>query len=233
MLCFGSSLLSWSLLFSEPIVLRDGSELATLRDAYDHLNKIPESERDGQEWKAAANYLIEAAERGGAVAFARIGMLRAIEQPANCAPISDLVALTLREVQQLRTDQLLSDRAVSPSLPEVMDVLVAIVSSPAKPVELSDPTSLRREREPLVSMKATDVRLIASETLQSAIVDAVRKAEPAFVDVIVERISPKSRFDTNWALKGVKFGKADREKANRAVTTVVERMQREFRLSED
>jgi hypothetical protein len=31
----------------------------------------------------------------------------------------------------------------------------------------------------------------------------------------------------------VKFGRADREKANQAVTTVVERMQREFRLSDD
>jgi len=62
---------SWSLSFSEPIVVSDGSELATLRDAYDHLNKFPKSERDAEEWKAAA-------KRG--VAFARIGVLRAIEQ---------------------------------------------------------------------------------------------------------------------------------------------------------
>jgi hypothetical protein len=51
--------------------------------------------------------------------------------------------------------------------------------------------------------------------------------------VIVQRITPKSRFDTNWALRGVKFGKANREKADKAITTVVERMQREFRLSDD
>jgi hypothetical protein len=51
--------------------------------------------------------------------------------------------------------------------------------------------------------------------------------------VIVQRITPKSRFDAKWALRGVKFGRADREKAHKAVTTAVERMQREFRLSDD
>ena len=87
---------------------------------------------------------------------------------------------------------------------------------------------MQREREPVVSIKSTDDRsLIASETLQSAITEAVQKAEPTcetFVGVVVQHITPKSRFDANWALKGVKFGRADREKANQAVTTVVERM---------
>jgi hypothetical protein len=232
----GSSVVSWSLSFSEPIVVSDGSELATLRDAHDHLNKFSPPAQDAQEWKAAAKYLIEAAERGGAVAFARISVLRVIDQQINRVPMSELVAATLREVQQLtdQADPLVSDREASLSLPGVMEVLISIVSTPAKPVELSDPTSMRRERDPVVTMKAADERrLIVSETLKSAIVEAVQKAEPAFVDVIVQRISPKSRFDTNWAIKGVKFGKADREKANRAVTTVVERMQREFRLSDD
>jgi hypothetical protein len=95
---------SWSLPFSEPIVLPDGSELATLRDAYDHLNKFPKSEQDAEEQKAAAHCLIEAAEHGGAVAFARIGMLRAMKQQADRAPTLELVDLTMREVQQLKTD---------------------------------------------------------------------------------------------------------------------------------
>jgi hypothetical protein len=228
---------SWSLPFSEPIVLPDGSELATLQHAYDHLNKFPKSEQDTEEWKAAADCLIAAAEHGGAVAFARIGTLRAMRRQADRALMGELVDRTMREVKQLRTDQvdpLSRNRETSPSLPGVMEVIVAIVSSPPVPVELSDPTSMRREREPEVSVKSTDDKsLILSETLQSAITKAVQKAEPAFVDVIVQRITPKSRFDTNWALRGVKFGKADREKANKAVMTVVERMQREFRLSDD
>jgi hypothetical protein len=227
---------SWSLPFSEPIVMPDGSELATLQDAYDHLNKFPKSEQDAEGWKAAAHCLIEAAEHGGAVAFARIGMLRAMKQQADRDPTVELVDVTMWEVQQLKTDRddpILRDQA-SLSLPGVMEAIVAIVSSPAVPVEFSNPTSMGRGPEPVVSIKPTDDRrLIASETLQSAITKAVQKAEPAFVDVIVQRITPKSRFDTNWALRGVKFGRADREKANQAVTSVVERMQREFRLSDD
>jgi hypothetical protein len=232
-----SCVVSWNLPFSEPIALPDGSELATLQDAYDHLNEFPKSEQDTEEWKAAAHCLIEAAERGGAVAFARIGMLRAMRQQADRASMGELVDRTMREVQQLTTDQvdpLSRNPEASPSLPGVMEVLVGIVSSPPVPVELSEPTSVRREREPEVPIKATeDKSLIVSETLQSAITRAVRRAEPAFVDVIVQRITPKSRFDTNWALRGVKFGKANREKADKAITTVVERMQREFRLSDD
>jgi hypothetical protein len=74
---------SWSLPFSEPVLLPDGSELATLRRAYDHLNKFPKSEQDAEEWKAAAHCLIEAAEHAGSVAFARIGILRAMKQQRN------------------------------------------------------------------------------------------------------------------------------------------------------
>ena len=232
--------MSWSLPFSEPIVLPDGSELATLRDADDHLNKFPKSDQGAEEWKAAAHCLIEAAEHGGAVAFARIAMLRAMKLQADRAPTLELVDLTMREVQQLKTDHvdpISRDREASLSLPGVMEVIVAIVSSPALPVKLSDPTSMQREREPVASIKPTDDRsLIASETLQSAITKAVKKAEPGcetFVGVIVERITPKSRLDANWALRGVRFGRADRDKANKAVTTVVERMQREVSLSDD
>jgi hypothetical protein len=231
---------SWSLQFSEPIVLPDGSELVTLRDAHDHLSKFPKSEQEVEEWKAAAHCLIEAAEHGRAVAFARIGVLRAMKQQADRTQTLELVDLTMREVQQLKVDHvdpISRDREPSLSFPGVMEVIVAIVSSPAVPVELSDPTLMERERGTEVAIKPTDDRsLIASETLQSAITKAVKKAGPpceTFVGVIVQRTTPKSRFDANWALKGVKFGRADRETANKAITTVVERMQREFRLSDD
>src|SRR5450759_1613290 len=96
-----SCVVSWSLPFSEPVLLPDGSELATLRHAYDHLNKFPKSEQDAEEWKAAAHCLIEAAEHAGSVAFARIGILRAMKQQADRDPTVELVDLTMREVQQL------------------------------------------------------------------------------------------------------------------------------------
>ena len=89
----------------------------------------------------------------------------------------------------------------------------------------------------LWTIRSTDDRqAISRRELQSAITDAVKKSDPgcaAFVYIIVEPIRPKSRFDANWAIKGVKFGKSDRGKSTQAVTTIVARMQREFRLSDD
>jgi len=72
--------------------------------------------------------------------------------------------------------------------------------------------------------------------LELAISEAVKKAASGcedFVGVIVQRNTPKSRLDPNWAIRGVKFGNADRKVADEALATVVERMQRELLLSED
>ena len=78
-----------------------------------------------------------------------------------------------------------------------------------------------------------DRSLVSRDRLQSAITEAVKKADPdceAFVGVIVQREKPKARLDANWAIRGVRFGKADRDKCSKALTTIVERMQREFVL---
>ena len=75
---------------------------------------------------------------------------------------------------------------------------------------------------------------VSRDDLQSAITEAVKKAGPdceAFVGVIVQRESPKERLGANWVVKGVKFGKADRDKSSKALATIVERMQREFVLA--
>jgi hypothetical protein len=77
---------------------------------------------------------------------------------------------------------------------------------------------------------------VSREHLQSAITEAVKKADPdceAFVGVIVQRETPKSLFAANWVLRGVKFGRADRDKSGLALATVVKRMQREFSLAAD
>jgi hypothetical protein len=78
--------------------------------------------------------------------------------------------------------------------------------------------------------------LIAAAKLELAIAEAVKKTGPgcqAFVGVIVRHVKPKSGFDDNWALRGVKFGRSDRETVNTALATIVERMRREFKLSKD
>ena len=77
---------------------------------------------------------------------------------------------------------------------------------------------------------------VAIPELELAISEAVRKAAPGcedLVGVIVRHTPPKSNLDPNWAVHGVKFGKADRKMVNEALTGVVERMQQEFLLSDD
>jgi hypothetical protein len=82
--------------------------------------------------------------------------------------------------------------------------------------------------------KSSDDRSsVSRDQLQSAITEAVKNADPGcegFAGVIVRRETPKARLDANWAVKGVRFGKADRDKSSKALTTIVERMQREFVL---
>jgi hypothetical protein len=71
--------------------------------------------------------------------------------------------------------------------------------------------------------------------LESAITEAVRTASPkcqTFVGVVLEQTKPKSRREVNWRLRGVKFGQADRNIASKALTSTIERMQREFYLAE-
>lgn len=83
--------------------------------------------------------------------------------------------------------------------------------------------------------KSSDGRSsVSHHDLQSAITEAVKKADPdceGFVGVIVQRETPKELLDANWAVKGVRFGKADRDKSSKALATIVERMQREFVLA--
>jgi hypothetical protein len=77
---------------------------------------------------------------------------------------------------------------------------------------------------------------ISREEMQAAITDAVKKADPdcgPFVGVIVERTKRSSLLEANWAIRGIKFGRADRNKAGDVVNRIVQRMQCDFNLSND
>jgi hypothetical protein len=88
----------------------------------------------------------------------------------------------------------------------------------------------------VMDLQADDRNAISRETMQAAITVAVKRADPdckPFVGVIVQRTIPKSSLETNWAIRGIKFGRADRNKAKEAVDTIVQRLQREFILSNE
>jgi hypothetical protein len=72
---------AWTCLFDEPILLEDGTALASLRDAIAYLARsIPEAEHLTKEVQAAAHCIAQAAENGGPILFARIGMMQAINR---------------------------------------------------------------------------------------------------------------------------------------------------------
>jgi hypothetical protein len=230
---------SWERCFNEPILLPNGGKLATLQDARAFITAFPKSEHNTKEWIDAMHFLTEAADRKGALTFARIGVLRALKSDRKTSPNDqlELVDRTLREVQRLNSDSTDSrDRQASPALPIIMRTIAEIVSSPSVPTQLKNSNS-KRQRLPAPLGKRRDRRsLIASATLQSAITEAVQTSEPdckGFVGVIVQQTKPKSHLETNWAVRGLKFGRADRAKVDKTLATIVERMQREFFLSDD
>jgi hypothetical protein len=71
---------AWEAKFDEPIPLRKGKALATLRDAAHYITKLPKAEHDAEEWQAAMQALLLVAEHGGPTMFARIGIMRALNR---------------------------------------------------------------------------------------------------------------------------------------------------------
>lgn len=72
--------MSWDKQFSEPIALPDGGSLVSLRDAGIYITGLPPAEHDAREWHTAMHCLIEAADHGGPVSFARLGVARALHR---------------------------------------------------------------------------------------------------------------------------------------------------------
>jgi CspA family cold shock protein len=78
-------------------------------------------------------------------------------------------------------------------------------------------------------------RLITRAILELKIAEAVRSSSPectALVGIIVERIAPESPGGANWAVKGVKYGKAERDRCNASLFKCVEEGQRDFEISD-
>jgi hypothetical protein len=72
--------------------------------------------------------------------------------------------------------------------------------------------------------------------IEQSLAEAVRTSHPefeTFAGVIVERIVPARPGDANWAVRGVRYGKADRHRSSAVLSHCVEEAQLEFEISED
>jgi hypothetical protein len=76
---------------------------------------------------------------------------------------------------------------------------------------------------------------ITPAELEHTITEAIRKTAPecgSFVGVIVHHKKPKQSRDPNWAVRGVKYGKADRRLVEETLADIVKQLQKEFRLTD-
>lgn len=93
---------------------------------------------------------------------------------------------------------------------------------------------------PLKTLKKNDQSeqgrtLISRAALEEEIAKQVKadEAGAALVGVILERLRGQSSLETNWTVRGIKFGTADRDKAGRVVEEVTQRLQKLYRLSNE
>ena len=76
---------------------------------------------------------------------------------------------------------------------------------------------------------------ITRPALETALAGTVRASDPkceGLIGILVERVVPGSADGANWAVKGVKYGKADREVCSAAISKSEEEGQREFEVSD-
>ncbi len=76
---------------------------------------------------------------------------------------------------------------------------------------------------------------ITRADLELAIANSVRGSDPqceGLVGIVIERVVPGPPGSANWAVKGVKYGKAERSRCSAALSNCVEEGQREFEISD-
>ncbi len=88
-----------------------------------------------------------------------------------------------------------------------------------------------RSKKPPVAKRRTMTRA----DLELAIAEAIRTGRPecsALIAVIVEGIVPTTPNGTNWAVKAIKFGKADRDQCRAVLSKLLEDGQFEVQISD-
>jgi hypothetical protein len=72
--------MAWSKRFYDPIILPDGRELLTLREAAEYITALPKAEHDAADWQVAMETLLLVAERDGPEMMARIAVMKALNR---------------------------------------------------------------------------------------------------------------------------------------------------------
>jgi hypothetical protein len=94
----------------------------------------------------------------------------------------------------------------------------------------------RQEMAPQADIQCSAKRSpITRARLELAIAEAVRNTLPEcrdLIGVIVERVAPGSPGGVNWIVKGIKYGKAQRDRCHAAIAVCVEDGQREYDVSD-
>jgi hypothetical protein len=70
--------MSWDLKFPAPIAVPSGMPLATLRDAATYITTLPAATQQEPGWQNAVHVLLQAADHGGPIEFARLGLVQAL-----------------------------------------------------------------------------------------------------------------------------------------------------------
>lgn len=103
--------------------------------------------------------------------------------------------------------------------------------------DLQDKPADAGGERPVVEKPDKLVRMpIARADLEQLLADAVRSVAPdcqAFVGVIIERVVPQAPGEANWAVKGVRYGKADRDRCEAALGMSLREKQLEYVLSDE
>jgi hypothetical protein len=97
--------------------------------------------------------------------------------------------------------------------------IVAVGRSAGQPITIERPVTARKNKWFSKDRRAS----ITRAELEITIAEAVRKTAPGcedFIGVIVYYRAPKINLDPNWAVRGVKFGKADRKMVDEALNAI-------------
>jgi hypothetical protein len=70
--------MSWNFEFPAPIAVPRGKTLTTLRDAATYITTLPAATQKEPAWQSAVHVLLQAADHGGPIEFARLGMVQAL-----------------------------------------------------------------------------------------------------------------------------------------------------------